>query len=92
MLADCAAADRIAVVVGVAHDHVAFVGSPPSPLSRSITFHPRSLAHGPKPGYENLPVEPYLDMWAFMVDAAAPLDVTFSALDIQDESYRSMWL
>jgi homogentisate 1,2-dioxygenase len=65
---------------------------PPSPLSRSITFHPRSLAHGPKPGYENMPVEPYLDMWAFMVDAAAPLEVTFSALDIRDESYRSMWL
>lgn len=62
------------------------------PLARSVTFHPRSLAHGPKPGYESMPVEPVLDMWAFMVDTVLPLDVTLSALDVRDESYRSMWL
>jgi hypothetical protein len=39
-----------------------------------------------------MPVEAILDMWAFMVDTVLPLDVTLSALDVRDESYRSMWL
>jgi len=61
-------------------------------LARSITFHPRSLAHGPKPGYESAPLEPFLDMWAFMVDTERSLDVTLGAVDVRDESYRNIWL
>ena len=57
-----------------------------------ITLHPRSLAHGPKPGFDATPISPFLDMWSYMVDTAQPLRVTVAAMQVRDEDYRSVWL
>ena len=36
-----------------------FVNQENDPLSRTITLHPRSLAHGPKPGFDAIPIGPF---------------------------------
>jgi homogentisate 1,2-dioxygenase len=69
-----------------------FVKQENDPLSRTITLHPRSLAHGPKPGFDAMPISPFLDMWSYMVDTAQPLRVTVAAMQVRDEDYRSVWL
>jgi homogentisate 1,2-dioxygenase len=70
-----------------------FMPTDPLPaLARTITLHPRGLAHGPKPGYENAPVTPYLDFWGLMVDCEQPVHVSMQALEARDESYASLWL
>ena len=37
-----------------------FVKQENDPLSRTITLHPRSLAHRPKPGFDAMPISPFL--------------------------------
>jgi homogentisate 1,2-dioxygenase len=69
-----------------------FVKQENDPLSRTITLHPRSLAHGPKPGFDAMPISPFLDMWSYMVDTTQPLRVTVAAMEVRDDDYRSAWL
>ena len=59
----------------------------------SITLHPMGLPHGPQPGkYESSIGKKKTDELAVMIDAFKPLNVTKSALNIDDADYPLSWL
>ena len=59
----------------------------------SITLHPMGLPHGPQPGkYESSIGKKKTDELAVMIDAYKPLNVTKSALNIDDADYPLSWL
>jgi homogentisate 1,2-dioxygenase len=67
-------------------------GSSREPRGGTVTLHPRGLAHGPKPGYEQAEPPRYMSSWGIMVDARRPLRPTMSAMNVSDEGYAAMWL
>jgi len=59
----------------------------------SITLHPMGLPHGPQPGkYESSIGKKKTDELAVMIDTFKPLNVTKSALNIDDADYPLSWL
>ena len=59
----------------------------------SITLHPMGLPHGPQPGkYESSIGKKKTDELAVMIDTFKPLNVTKSALNIDDAYYPLSWL
>ena len=59
----------------------------------SITLHPMGLPHGPQPGkYESSIGKKKTDELAVMIDTFKPLNVTKSALKIDDADYPLSWL
>ena len=59
----------------------------------SITLHPMGLPHGPQPGkYESSIGKKKTDELAVMIDTFHPLNVTKSALEIDDADYPLSWL
>jgi homogentisate 1,2-dioxygenase len=58
-----------------------------------MTFHPRGIVHGSKPGgYEGSIGMKEFDAFALMIDAANPLKLTRYAQQCDDVSYPSVWL
>ncbi len=57
------------------------------PAGGTITLHPRTFGHGPKPGFENLPPRTHQDAWGLMVDTRAILHPTAAAMAASDEGY-----
>ena len=59
----------------------------------SITYHPMGLPHGPHPGKieESLGSEKTNEL-AVMIDTFKPLNMTESALDLDDEKYPYSWI
>ena len=59
----------------------------------SITYHPMGLPHGPHPGKieESLGSEETNEL-AVMIDTFKPLNMTESALDLDDEKYPYSWI
>ena len=59
----------------------------------SITYHPMGLPHGPHPGKieESLGSEDTNEL-AVMIDTFKPLNMTESALDLDDEKYPYSWI
>ena len=58
----------------------------------SITLHPMGLPHGPQPGkYQSSIGKEKTDELAVMIDTFKPLDVTKSALEIDDADYPLSW-
>ena len=59
----------------------------------SITYHPMGLPHGPHPGKieESLSSEETNEL-AVMIDTFKPLNMTESALDLDDEKYPYSWI
>jgi len=59
----------------------------------SITLHPMGLPHGPQPGkYQSSIGKKKTDELAVMIDTFKPLNVTKSALKIDDADYPLSWL
>ena len=59
----------------------------------SITLHPMGLPHGPQPGkYQSSIGKKKTNELAVMIDTFKPLDVTKSALEIDDADYPLSWL
>ena len=59
----------------------------------SITLHPMGLPHGPQPGkYRSSIGNEKTDELAVMIDTFKPLNVTKSALEIDDADYPLSWL
>jgi len=59
----------------------------------SITLHPMGLPHGPQPGkYQSSIGKKKTDELAVMIDTFKPLNVTKSALEIDDADYPLSWL
>ena len=59
----------------------------------SITLHPMGLPHGPQPRkYQSSIGKKKTDELAVMIDTFKPLNVTKSALKIDDENYPLSWL
>ena len=59
----------------------------------SMTYHPMGLPHGPQPGkYEESIGKKSTDELAVMIDTFKPLNVTKSALNIDDAYYPLSWL
>ena len=59
----------------------------------SITLHPMGLPHGPQPGkYRSSIGKEKTDELAVMIDTFKPLNVTKSALEIDDVDYPLSWL
>jgi homogentisate 1,2-dioxygenase len=61
--------------------------------SESITYHPMGLPHGPQPGKieESLGAKETNEL-AVMVDTFKPLNMTKSALSVDDEDYPYSWI
>ena len=59
----------------------------------SITYHPMGLPHGPHPGKieESLGSEETNEL-AVMIDTFKPINMTESALDLDDEKYPYSWI
>ena len=59
----------------------------------SITYHPMGLPHGPHPGKieESLGSEDTNEL-AVMIDTFKPLNITESALDLDDDKYPYSWI
>ena len=59
----------------------------------SITYHPMGLPHGPHPGKieESLGAEKTNEL-AVMIDTFKPLNITESALDLDDDKYPYSWI
>jgi homogentisate 1,2-dioxygenase len=59
----------------------------------SITIHPMGLPHGPHPGtYEGSIGKKQTDELAVMLDTFRPLQLTHTAMQIDDEDYPFSWL
>jgi homogentisate 1,2-dioxygenase len=57
-----------------------------------VTFHPRGIVHGPKPGsYEASIGMKEFDGTAIMVDSVKPLKLTRFAQECDDPTYSTIW-
>ncbi len=58
-----------------------------------MTYHPRGITHGPKPGgYEASIGMEETDLTAFLIDTFAPLRLTTGADEVEDADYYRQWL
>ena len=58
-----------------------------------ISLHPAGIPHGPHPGtYEASIGQPGTEELAVMIDTFKPLQLTQTALDLDDGDYYKSWL